>query len=76
LPVIATSHCGAVITEGSDGFLVPTRDAVALAHAILRYKTEQGLLREHQVAALKKAGHFTLTHLAHHLSRLEAELRN
>lgn len=37
LPVIATPNCGAVVEEGRTGFLVPPRDAGALANAIRRF---------------------------------------
>lgn len=34
VPVIATPNCGDVVTSGHDGFVVPPRDAAALAEAI------------------------------------------
>jgi glycosyltransferase involved in cell wall biosynthesis len=53
LPVIATTHCGRVVTDGLDGMIVPARDSQALAHALkvlhdhrdrLRSMSEQALL--------------------------------
>jgi glycosyltransferase involved in cell wall biosynthesis len=72
LPVIATPHCGQVVGNGVDGFIVPARDASALAAACLRYVSEPGLLESQSAAALQKAGQFSLGHLADNLKRLEA----
>jgi glycosyltransferase involved in cell wall biosynthesis len=75
LPVIATPCCGAVVTDEVDGFLVPPRDAHALAKALQRYLSEPGLLKSHQAAALEKVKQFTLARLAARLVTLEAELK-
>lgn len=74
LPVIATPNCGEVVANGVDGFIVPPRDAESLAGAIRHYLAEPDLLRHNEVAALKKVGQFTFSHLANHLGGLEAEL--
>jgi glycosyltransferase involved in cell wall biosynthesis len=34
LPVITTPNCGRVVTEGLDGFVIPPRDAAALANCL------------------------------------------
>lgn len=43
LPVITTPHCGAVVEEEKTGFIVPARDARALAEAVSRFDQDQGL---------------------------------
>jgi glycosyltransferase involved in cell wall biosynthesis len=74
LPVIATPNCGEVVTDGADGFIVPARDAGALAKAIRRYIAEPELLGRHGVAALNKSKQFTLDKLAGRLIALEDDL--
>ena len=71
LPVIATPNCGAVVTDGVDGFIVPVRDGEALAKTIVRYAAEPGLLSAHRRAALTKSNQFTLEHLTDNLLQLE-----
>jgi glycosyltransferase involved in cell wall biosynthesis len=46
LPVVATPNCGRVVADGKTGFVVPARDAQALAEAILRFVRTPGLARE------------------------------
>jgi glycosyltransferase involved in cell wall biosynthesis len=70
LPVITTPCCGEVVSDGVDGFIVPPRDADALAKAFLRYLAEPDLLKDQQQAALVKAKQFTLERLAENLRRL------
>jgi len=60
LPVIATPNCGAVVTEGVDGFIVPPRDPKALASAIHRYLEEPDTLEQQRQAALQKSKLFAL----------------
>lgn len=74
LPVIATPCCGEVASDGQDGFIVPSRDADALARALQRYLAEPGLLAAHSAAALVKAGQFTPARLAENLRHLEKSL--
>jgi glycosyltransferase involved in cell wall biosynthesis len=71
LPVVTTSCCGDVVSDGVDGFIVPARDAGTLAKTLQRYLTERTLLKDQQTAALMKAGQFTLNRLADNLRRLE-----
>jgi glycosyltransferase involved in cell wall biosynthesis len=75
LPVIATPCCGEVVSDGVDGFVVPARDAGALALAFQRYLTQPDLLPSQSAAALVKAGQFTLDRLAANLTRLETGLK-
>jgi colanic acid/amylovoran biosynthesis glycosyltransferase len=47
LPVVSTYHSGIpeLVTDGETGLLVPERDVAALAGAIERLMTEEGLAR-------------------------------
>lgn len=74
LPVIATSSCGEVVTDGVDGHIVPARATAELAGAIQRHLAEPDLLPVQSAAALRKAGAFTLERLAGNLQSLGAGL--
>jgi glycosyltransferase involved in cell wall biosynthesis len=74
LPVIATPHCGQVVTDGADGFIVPARDSAALASAIRRYLEFPNLRCQHAVAARQKAQQFKLDRLVGDLATLEIDL--
>jgi len=71
LPVVATPCCGAVVSDGQDGFIVPPRDTDALAKVLQRYLTDPELLRHQRAAALTKVKQFSLNHLAANLRSLE-----
>jgi len=71
LPVISTPCCGEVVSDGEDGFVVPARDAGALARTFQRYLAQPDLLSSQSAAALVKAGQFTLDRLTANLMRLE-----
>jgi glycosyltransferase involved in cell wall biosynthesis len=43
LPVIVTPNCGRVVENGKTGFIVPARDARALADAILKFVADRNL---------------------------------
>ena len=43
LPVITTPHCGKVVQDGKNGFVVPASDAKALAEAVSRFDQNRGL---------------------------------
>lgn len=60
LPVIATNRCGEVVTDGVDGYLVPARDAAALADRIGRLEADRGRLAEFSRAARANAARFSL----------------
>jgi glycosyltransferase involved in cell wall biosynthesis len=63
LPVIATTNCGEVVTDGVDGLLVPAGDAHALAAAIIRLHDDRALLCEMSARALEKSKRFSLDHI-------------
>lgn len=75
LPVIATPNCGAVVTDGADGFIVTPRDADALAQTFRLYLAQPDLLAAHSAAALEKSRQFTLNRLVENLAQLETDLR-
>jgi glycosyltransferase involved in cell wall biosynthesis len=74
LPVITTPRCGAVVSVGVDGFIVPPRDSEAFAKALHQYSADRTLLEGHGKAALEKSKQFTLNRLAANLLNLELEL--
>ena len=74
LPVVTTPCCGEVVSDGVDGFVVPSRDVEALARTFRHYFAQPDLLTSQSEAALVKAGQFTIDRLAENLMRLEAEL--
>jgi glycosyltransferase involved in cell wall biosynthesis len=74
LPVVTTPCCGEVVSEGVDGFIIPPRDADTLAQTLKRYVMEPLLLKSQQMAALAKAGEFTLERLSQNLISLERAL--
>jgi len=45
LPVVTTSNCGNVVTDGVDGVIVPARDSEALANVIARLDADRPRLR-------------------------------
>lgn len=72
LPVITTSNCGEVVTDGEDGLIVPARDAAALALAIESLAGDRERLRGMSECALKKSRQFTIDRLAADLLALES----
>lgn len=74
LPVISTPNCGEVVTHGSDGMIVPPRDARALADAILGFIREPEKVRAMGVSAIAKSSQFGLARLGEELRRLETML--
>jgi glycosyltransferase involved in cell wall biosynthesis len=51
LPVIATPNTGSIVTEGVNGFIVPTRDKQAMADRLQRLHLDRGMLSKMQEAA-------------------------
>lgn len=60
LPVITTPNCGQVVSDGDDGLIVPIRDPVSLASAILMLHRDRDRLREMSAAAGRKVTQFNL----------------
>jgi glycosyltransferase involved in cell wall biosynthesis len=67
LPVIATPNCGAVVTHGMDGLIVPAGDAPALAAAVAGLDDDRGRVAAMSRAAVAKSRQFTLARYAANL---------
>lgn len=67
LPVITTPNCGAVVTHGEDGYIVPIRDAAALAEAIARMDDDRELIVRMAAAALQTVQRFSIAHYGERL---------
>lgn len=59
VPVITTPHCGAVIRDGVEGFIVAIRDAKALADRIHQLLDDRALRQQMASAARQRAMQFT-----------------
>jgi glycosyltransferase involved in cell wall biosynthesis len=59
VPVITTPNCGSVVRDGVDGFLVPIRDAHALAERIELLISDRPLRQRMSENARKRASEFT-----------------
>jgi glycosyltransferase involved in cell wall biosynthesis len=59
VPVITTPNCGSVVRDGVDGFIVPIRDASALADRIQQLVQDRLLRHQMSVAARQRAREFT-----------------
>ncbi|HMP76770.1 MAG TPA: glycosyltransferase family 4 protein [Kiritimatiellia bacterium] len=70
VPVIATPNCGDVVEEGKTGFLVPARDAAALAEAIRRFVREPGLAARMRESCLATASRFSIEAYADRLTSI------
>jgi glycosyltransferase involved in cell wall biosynthesis len=64
LPVITTPNCGEVVTSGKDGWIVPPRDAKALAEAVLKLDQDRELLAEMSHNAFLRSTQFLLPNQA------------
>lgn len=58
LPVVATEHAGTVIEDGVDGFVVPVRDAQALAARLALLAGDRRRLADLSAAALRRSADF------------------
>jgi glycosyltransferase involved in cell wall biosynthesis len=59
VPVITTPHCGSVVRDGVDGFIVPIRDAGSLAERLRLLLEDRVLRRQMGAAAGERAREFT-----------------
>ncbi|WP_343712226.1 glycosyltransferase family 4 protein [Inquilinus sp.] len=60
LPVITTPNTGSVVRDGLDGFVVPIRDAAAIAEALMTLHDHRGRLAEMSRQAQARAADFDL----------------
>ncbi|MGE3993697.1 glycosyltransferase family 4 protein [Pseudorhodoplanes sp.] len=58
LPIVTTYESGSVVRDGVEGFIVPSRDPVALANAIERIVEDRALRENMSRAARKRAQDF------------------
>lgn len=54
LPVIATNCCGSVVDDGSSGFVIPSRNANAIAEKVVALVDDRPRLAAMSAAALKR----------------------
>lgn len=73
LPVITTPNCGRVVRDETDGFIVPPRDAEAIANAIATLDDNRDLLSEMANAAYQTSKFYTMEHLTEHLAEALGE---
>jgi glycosyltransferase involved in cell wall biosynthesis len=59
VPVITTPNCGSVVRDGVDGFIVPIRDAAAIADKVELLLTDRGLRARMGRSARARAKEFT-----------------
>jgi glycosyltransferase involved in cell wall biosynthesis len=59
VPVITTPNCGSVVRDGVDGFIVPIRDASALADRMQQLVQDRQLRDQMGAAARQRAREFT-----------------
>ena len=59
VPVITTPNCGSVVRDGVDGFIVPIRDAAAIADKIELLLTDRALRARMGRSARERAQEFT-----------------
>jgi hypothetical protein len=55
VPVVTTSHCGSLVRDGVEGFVVPVRDATALADRLQQLIEDRELRRRLGAAARRRA---------------------
>jgi glycosyltransferase involved in cell wall biosynthesis len=75
LPVVTTPNCGEVVRNGIDGFLVPARDATALAKALESLADDPERLDAMREAARENVARFGLDALDQNLRAIEQRLR-
>lgn len=59
LPVVTTPNAGSVVRDGLEGFIVPIRDATALAERINQLSNDPELLGKMAIQARQRAADFT-----------------
>jgi glycosyltransferase involved in cell wall biosynthesis len=59
VPVITTPNCGSVVRDGVDGFIVPIRDAAAIADKVELLLTDRDLRERMGRSARERAREFT-----------------
>ena len=75
LPVVTTPNAGAIVRDGVEGFIVPIRDAEALADKIASLEADHELLRRMSGAALERSRYGSLRAYGERLLALLRSLR-
>jgi glycosyltransferase involved in cell wall biosynthesis len=60
LPVVVTPNCGWVVEEAVTGFVIPPRDSMTLAKALLKFIRDRELAHEMVPACIKAATSFSV----------------
>ncbi len=60
LPVVTTHHCARVVEDGKNGYVVPARDAQALADVLLHFVRRPGLASEMRCKCLEAAKEYSI----------------
>ncbi len=74
LPVITTPNAGSVVRDGVEGFIVPIRDAAALAAKIEQLATNPSLLAHMAQKARERAAEFSWEKYGERLARTLEEI--
>lgn len=69
VPVITTPHCGSIIRDGIDGFIVPIRDTNTLTERLLQLIEDRALRDRMGRAAKERAREYTWAHYGDRLMR-------
>jgi glycosyltransferase involved in cell wall biosynthesis len=70
LPIISTSHCGDVVRDGTNGFIVPIRDPEAIADRVEAILGDRNLRSQMGQASRQRfEEHFTIERYTHQLSK-------
>ncbi len=67
LPIVTTPNSGSKVRDGEEGFIVPVRDASALADRLEQLITDRRLRESMSRAARKHAGELTWSHFGERL---------
>jgi len=77
LPVITTPNAGSVVRDGVDGFIVPIRDAEAIAEKLDLLAKDRDLLAAMSANAVARSREFTLAKYSERLvATLTRRLKN
>lgn len=67
VPVVTTPHCGSVVRQGMEGFIVPIRDPLALADRLQQVISDRDLRDQMSRRARERARQFSWRHYAQNL---------